>query len=76
MPFNTQGHYFADLLRHASPGSGGFLPALTQQQHLNMSASFDRLVVVGGWIGAALLALATRRQLAIGREKNEFGVIG
>jgi hypothetical protein len=39
---------------------------------MNMSISFNALVVLGGWIGAAALALATKGRLAMEREKNEF----
>jgi hypothetical protein len=74
--FNTQGHYFAGLFRHAGPGTGGFLPLLAQHLHMNMSISFNALIVLGGWIGAAALALATKGRLAMGREKNEFRSVG
>ncbi len=70
--FNTQGRYFAGLFRNASPGAGGFLPLLAQHLHLNMSISFNALVVLGGWTGATAVALATRGgRLGMGREKNE-----
>lgn len=62
--FNTGGRYLAGLFRDASPGSGGFLPHLAQTLHLNMSVSFSVLMVVGGWIGAAGIVLATRGRLA------------
>jgi hypothetical protein len=68
--FNTQGHYFEGLFRYASPGTGGFLPLLAQHLHMNMSISFNALVVLGGWIGAAALALATKRRLGMEREKE------
>lgn len=70
--FNTQGHYFADQFRNANPGTGGFLPLLAQHLHMNMSISFDKLVVFGGCIGTAALTLPTKGRLAMEREKNEF----
>jgi hypothetical protein len=60
------------LFQCASPGTGGFLRPLAQLLHLNMSISFNALVVIGGWIGAAALVLATKGQLAMKREKKAF----
>lgn len=74
--FNTQGHYFAGLFRYATPGSGGFLPLLAQHLHMNMSVSFDALVVFGGCIGAAALAVATKGRLAMGQNRKEFRSVG
>ena len=64
--FNTGGRYLAGLFGDASPGSGGFLPPLAQVLHMNLSISFSALVVLGGWIGAALVVLATKGRLARG----------
>ena len=70
--FNTGGRYLGGLFRDASPGSGGFLPHLAQHWQMNISISFTALVVVGGWIGAAVIALATKGRLALGNDKTEF----
>jgi membrane protease YdiL (CAAX protease family) len=70
--FNSQFHYFPGLFRDTNPGTGGFLPPLAQFLHLNMSFSFNALVVIGGWIGAAALVLATKGRLAMEREKKTF----
>jgi hypothetical protein len=37
-----------------------------------MSLSFNALIVIGGWIGAAALVLATKGRLAMKREKKAF----
>jgi hypothetical protein len=72
--FNTGDGYLGGLFRDARPGSGGFLPLLAQHLHMNMSISFSALIVFGGCIGAAAVALATKGRLALGNEneKNKF----
>jgi hypothetical protein len=71
--FNSQVHYFPGLFQYASPGTTGFLLPLAQLLHQNLSIPFNALVVIGGWIGATALVLATKGRLAMERkEKHVF----
>jgi uncharacterized protein len=72
--FNTGGSYLNGLFLDAGPGSGGFLPLLAQHCHMNLSISFNALVAIGGWIGAAAVVLATKGRLAFANSEMSSDV--
>jgi membrane protease YdiL (CAAX protease family) len=73
---NSTGDYFRGLFAHSGPGDGGFINDAFRKIPLiarvvgNISLSFPTLIVIGVWIGALMLLVFSKGNLAFGTTKT------